>query len=741
MQLHRPQAPETRYPYSASLQYNHHHFCGGALVAPNVVVTAAHCTTTPAKVTLGRYDLDDARDLDYEVLSVVRKVVHPGYDEEVVANDLALLVLERDSAHPFARINANRNVPADGEELAVMGWGDIDSTDGGQETSDELREAAVAYLPNDECEESEGYVKTAEGWVFGSYAGNIQTSMLCAHDRIGTTSDACQGDSGGALVKTGPHSSADKLVGLVSWGFGCADPNFPGVYTRLSAYYDDFLRPNICKYSREAPSYLNCNSKGKITGPPTSSPEKIPEGLLSIFIDLDPYKPEDLGWELTSVLDGKLIASRAEGYYAKKNTDIQQTEEVIVDPERFYRFTVFDRKGNGFQGQITVVRGKQNVKSDALVWEPGFTEVSGFSVDHGFYVGDDPQRYLTLDLIFDRRPESLAWSITNTQDDLPLGFKWFKFYGKAFISASEIIPVYGDDQGSQEYVFTVLDRDGNGMCCLQGSGSFLLYLGNPDSGTLIASGGDFTTDQSFTFEINSAGLVLPTPPPSFSPTQAQVSILQGVTYYMMPATGICQADDQLKPAWVTKVFADFDRCCEKSWNRENCLAAKPYALSISTPTKAPTTLPPVGITSPVPAFNPVTGSFTCKSSGMACTILCSSCETITYVTSGMTREAPSDSTIIYRAERGTDEWPDDPSRLVLVDSGDAGANVISCDPGCTCAIVDEEISGCGIKAQPILGQSNPNASSGRSQDLNCGALNDSSLFLVSCILLFWTILR
>ena len=39
-------------------------------------------------------------------------------------------------------------------------------------------------------------MKTAEGWVFGSYAGNIQTSMLCAHDRIGTTSDACQGDSG-----------------------------------------------------------------------------------------------------------------------------------------------------------------------------------------------------------------------------------------------------------------------------------------------------------------------------------------------------------------------------------------------------------------------------------------------------------------------------------------------------------------------------------------------------------------
>lgn len=89
-----------------------------------------------------------------------------------------------------------------------------------------------------------------------------------------------------------------------------------------------------------------------------------------------------------------------------------------MELEDFYRFTIFDRKGDGFRGQVTVVRGTLNVKSDALVWEPGFTAVSGFAVEHGFYVGEDPPRVLTLDLTFDRRPEALAWSVTNTQDDL-----------------------------------------------------------------------------------------------------------------------------------------------------------------------------------------------------------------------------------------------------------------------------------------------------------------------------------
>ena len=129
-------------------------------------------------------------------MSVIEKIVHPNYDESVVENDLALLILEKDSIHPYVTINTDDNVPIDGDKLVVMGWGDIDSSEYGQETSDKLRETDVWYLTNSKCEESEGYVKTEEGVLFGSYEGSIQESMLCAHDFIGTTSDACQGDSG-----------------------------------------------------------------------------------------------------------------------------------------------------------------------------------------------------------------------------------------------------------------------------------------------------------------------------------------------------------------------------------------------------------------------------------------------------------------------------------------------------------------------------------------------------------------
>lgn len=85
-----------------------------------MVVTAAHCTTTPTKITLGRYDLDDPDDYDYEIMGVIEKIVHPDYDKAVVENDLALLVLERNSVHPWVRVNADGLVPYQGEELAVM---------------------------------------------------------------------------------------------------------------------------------------------------------------------------------------------------------------------------------------------------------------------------------------------------------------------------------------------------------------------------------------------------------------------------------------------------------------------------------------------------------------------------------------------------------------------------------------------------------------------------------------------
>jgi secreted trypsin-like serine protease len=118
-----PQAREARYPYSASLQHDSQHFCGGALVAPDVVVTAAHCdsTTTITGVVLGRYDLDSPTDDDYEVMEVVYALVHPMWDPINVSNDVALLLLGGESRHPYVRINGDGLAPTEGEHLAVLG--------------------------------------------------------------------------------------------------------------------------------------------------------------------------------------------------------------------------------------------------------------------------------------------------------------------------------------------------------------------------------------------------------------------------------------------------------------------------------------------------------------------------------------------------------------------------------------------------------------------------------------------
>ncbi len=82
--------------------------------------------------------------------------------------------------------------------------------------------------------------------------------MLCAAD-VGE--DSCQGDSEGPLIFRGnyEHGSEDNLVGVVSWGFGCADSDFPGVYARVSSAYH-WIRQEVCNGSMYPPAEFNCDS-------------------------------------------------------------------------------------------------------------------------------------------------------------------------------------------------------------------------------------------------------------------------------------------------------------------------------------------------------------------------------------------------------------------------------------------------------------------------------------------------
>ncbi|MGW4094227.1 S1 family peptidase [Nocardia sp. NPDC004718] len=188
-------------------------FCGGALVAPDQVITTAHCValaqtlTQTLTVTFGR---DDLREHDGKTLHVKDIRIDPGFGATVLDmttayhNDVAILILDEPQPGPTIAVAA----PASGT-ATILGWGATSETD---EANTRLRAANVPLATDGEC-------TTAYGPAFDPY------TMLCA----GTpTADTAQYDSGGPLLIDG------RLAGLTSWGVGAARPGFPTVYTRLT---------------------------------------------------------------------------------------------------------------------------------------------------------------------------------------------------------------------------------------------------------------------------------------------------------------------------------------------------------------------------------------------------------------------------------------------------------------------------------------------------------------------------
>lgn len=201
-------------------------FCGGVVVGPTTVLTAAHCMSRDVlgvdwrevgdlRVIIGRDDLRGSGGVEMAPRWVW---VNPSYDQVDRAGDVAVLTL----AQPLPRIYGVA-MAAEGDaayqpgaRAAVYGWGD---TRGNGSYASTLRATRLQVLPDMTCEDA--YPGGAEG----EYRSD---SMMCAGLPDGGR-DACQGDSGGPLIARG------KLVGLVSWGSGCAEPGRPGVYTRISA--------------------------------------------------------------------------------------------------------------------------------------------------------------------------------------------------------------------------------------------------------------------------------------------------------------------------------------------------------------------------------------------------------------------------------------------------------------------------------------------------------------------------
>lgn len=248
-------APANRYTYTVSLQSNGVHFCGGVLVAVDAVLTAAHCiyqipnNSSPITVVIGRQNLSVVTE--GEELEVIEAMVHPNYLQSVENdNDFALLFMSRPtmSKVDLIKVNSVNSKPRKYQSVLVLGWGET-SVGEYRQVSDLLNEASLRIIPNSLCNTVEG------DWngIHVTYDGYISESMVCASFK---NRDSCQGDSGGPLIVKGDDGSSDLLVGLVSWGVGCAN-DWPGVYARVSSGYN-WIRREACWRSVFPPEHFDC---------------------------------------------------------------------------------------------------------------------------------------------------------------------------------------------------------------------------------------------------------------------------------------------------------------------------------------------------------------------------------------------------------------------------------------------------------------------------------------------------
>lgn len=452
-------APPGRFPYAVSLQSERvldsssastsasnsdqiidTPVCGGTLISSDVVLTAGHCGYNERSASsnvnfgdlpeqifdgadVGAYDLaENYGGEGYTVDNMLfeKLIIHPDFTGfgassstmgvnnggTALQHDIMLVKLYGSSDQPTVRIfNPSIDAePVEGETMVVMGWGDTDSAPGEENSvmATTLRAANIQYVPNDVCENAKGYsdIQTSGSKIiedYFEYEGTITSDMMCG---LGNNSeDACQGDSGGGLLRLGSTYASDVQLGVVSWGLQCGDDDFPGVYARVSEHYD-WIAQTVCQISDDPPAYFGCHGKPIPPGNPSD-----PMVDISISFRLDDYRAET-GWVLESMPDFRNIRFRPFGTYKSSSTIDPYnsfSETVSVQSGRFYMLSVLDEFADGFccsvgEGffRVDYADGSKGAivgSTPGVLWTP-------HALRRAFYVGrtniSQPPDYVTV---------------------------------------------------------------------------------------------------------------------------------------------------------------------------------------------------------------------------------------------------------------------------------------------------------------------------------------------------------
>ena len=220
--------------------------CGGSFVSPTQVVTAAHCVhdEDDRRLTRIRVGVPNGTAVPTSFMRVARVEVHEDFSMRRESNDIAVLTL----ASPLPNVDVVgiptrsewRSAALPGSSVFSAGWG---STESGGDDVEDFLVADLRVVPDVVCGDDKATYRVGELEFLGIGSEFDASTMVCAGGATsgGAPIDTCQGDSGGPLAAN--TASGPRLIGIVSWGYGCAGsddgepiPLTPGVYTRVGAF-------------------------------------------------------------------------------------------------------------------------------------------------------------------------------------------------------------------------------------------------------------------------------------------------------------------------------------------------------------------------------------------------------------------------------------------------------------------------------------------------------------------------